>query len=150
MIKRLKNLSRDDRGAVIVELAIVAPMIALLTVGIVDMSNGFSRKLKIEQAAQRSIEKIMNTSASDTIENTLAAEAAAQANVPLDNVTVAYRLECDGVVTDADECGEDQESSQWISVTVTDKYEPMFARHFGGINGDGTYHLEATAGVRIL
>jgi Flp pilus assembly protein TadG len=149
MIKLLRNL-RDDRGAVIVELAIVAPMIALLTVGIVDMSNGFSRKLKIEQAAQRSIEKIMNTSASDTIENTLAAEAADQADVPLDNVTVTYRLECDGVVTDAEECGEDQQSSQWISVRVTDKYEPMFARHFGGINGDGTYHLEANAGVRIL
>ena len=107
------------------------------------------RKLKIEQAAQRSIEKIMNTSASDTIENTLAAEAAAQANVSIDKVNVAYRLECDGVVTAAAECPEDQDTSQWISVTVTDKYEPLFTRHFGGINGDGTYHLSATAGVRI-
>ena len=150
MIRRLFALGGDQRGAAVVELAVVAPMIALLIVGIVDLSNGFSKKLKIEQAAQRSIEKIMNTSASDTIENTLAAEAADQADVPLDNVTVTYRLECDGVVTEAEECPEDQQSSQWISVKVTDKYEPMFARHFGGINGDGTYHLEATAGVRIL
>ncbi|MEO7601716.1 MAG: TadE/TadG family type IV pilus assembly protein [Sphingomicrobium sp.] len=149
MMNWLKRLRRDDRGAAVVELAIVSPMIALLTVGIVDMSNGFSRKLKIEQAAQRSIEKIMNTSASDTIEKTLAAEAAAQANVSVENVSVDYRLECDGVVTDAAECPEDQDTSQWISVSVTDKYEPMFTRHFGGINGDGTYHLSATAGVRI-
>lgn len=149
MIKWLKRLRRDDRGAAVVELAIVSPMIALLTVGVVDMSNGFSRKLKIEQAAQRSIEKIMNTSASDTIEKTLAAEAAAQANVPVENVSVDYRLECDDVVTDAVECPEDQETSQWISVTVTDQYEPLFTRHFGGISGDGTYHLTATAGVRI-
>ena len=149
MMNWLKRLRRDNRGAAVVELAIVSPMIALLTVGIVDMSNGFSRKLKIEQAAQRSIEKIMNTSASDTIENTLAAEAAAQANVPIDNVDVAYRLECDGVVTEAVECPEEQDTSQWISVTVIDKYQPMFTRHFGGINGDGTYHLSATAGVRI-
>lgn len=150
MIKHLKSLRSDTRGAAIVELAIVSPMIALLTVGIVDLSNGFSKKLKIEQGAQRAIEKIMNTSASDTIENTLAAEAATQSNVPIGNVTVNYRLECDGTVTEAAECGEDQVASQWISVTVTDKYEPMFTRHFGGINGDGTYHLEATAGVRIL
>ena len=149
MMTWLKRLRRDNRGAAVVELAIVSPMIALLTVGIVDMSNGFSRKLKIEQAAQRSIEKIMNTSASDTIENTLAAEAAAQANVSVDNVSVDYRLECDGVVTEAEECPEEQDTSQWISVTVIDKYEPMFTRHFGGINGDGTYHLSATAGVRI-
>ena len=149
MTRWLKRLRRDNRGTAVVELAIISPMIALLTVGVIDMSNGFSRKLKIEQAAQRSIEKIMNTSASDTIENTLAAEAAAQANVAIDNVTVAYRLECDGVVTDAVECPEDQDTSQWISVTVIDQYEPMFTRHFGGINGDGTYHLSATAGVRI-
>ena len=149
MMTWLKRLRRDIRGTAVIELAIVSPMIALLTVGIVDMSNGFSRKLKIEQAAQRSIEKIMNTSASDTIENTLAAEAAAQANVPIENVDVSYRLECDGVVTAAVECPEDQDTSQWIAVTVIDKYEPMFTRHFGGINGDGTYHLSATAGVRI-
>ena len=149
MIKRMNALGRDERGAAIVELAIIAPMIALLTVGIVDLSNGFSRKLKIEQAAQRSIEKIMNTSASDTIEATLAAEAADQGDVPIDQVDVNYRLECDGALTDAAECPEDQESTQWISVTVTDSYEPIFARHFSGINGDGTYHLRATAGVRI-
>lgn len=149
MIRKLKALARDSRGTAVVELAIVAPMIALLTVGIVDMSNGFSRKLKIEQAAQRSIEKIMNTSASDTIENTLAAEAADQADVPIDNVTVTYRLECDGAQTDAAECAEDQVTSQWITVTVVDQYEPLFTRHFAGISGDGTYHLSATAGVRI-
>ena len=149
MIRKLRALARDKRGTAVVELAVVAPMIALLTVGIVDMSNGFSRKLKIEQAAQRSIEKIMNTSASDTIENTLAAEAADQADVPLTNVTVTYRLECDGAATDAAECTEDQVTSQWITVTVVDRYEPLFSRHFAGISGDGTYHLSATAGVRI-
>ena len=149
MIKRFNALGRDKRGAAAVELAVVAPMIALLTVGIVDLSNGFSRKLKIEQAAQRSIEKIMNTSASDTIESTLAAEAADQGDVPIDQVQVSYRLECDGALTDAAECPEGQESTQWISVTVTDAYEPLFTRYFSGINADGTYHLSATAGVRI-
>jgi Flp pilus assembly pilin Flp len=148
MIKRLKNLCRDKRGTAVVELALVSPMIALLTVGVIDLSNGFGKKLKIEQAAQRSIEKIMNTSASDTIKNTLAAEAANQAGVPLDNVQVVYRLECDGAATEAEECGEEQETDQWISVTVTDKYVPIFKRYFGS-SGDGVYHLSATAGVRI-
>lgn len=147
MIKRLKNLCRNESGTAVVELAVVSPMIALLTIGVYDMSNGFNKKLKIEQAAQRSIEKIMNTSASDTIENTLAAEAAQQGGVPLSNVTVTYRLECDGAQTDAEECGEDQQASQWISVTVVDEYQPMFAKRFGP--GTGAYKLSATAGVRI-
>ena len=148
MIKRLKNLCRDKRGTAVVELAIVSPMIVLLTIGVIDLSNAFGKKLKIEQAAQRSIEKIMNTSASDTVKNTLAAEAADQADVPLDNVEVSYRLECDGALTEAEECGEEQETNQWISVTVTDKYQPIFDHYFG-TSGDGLYHLSATAGVRI-
>lgn len=149
MSAALLRLWRDRGGAAVVELAVVAPMIALLTVGIVDMSNGFSRKLKIEQGAQRAIEKIMNTSGNDTVENTLAAEAATQADVPVDHVTVTYRLECNGTLSEGEDCPTGQEVAKWITVTVTDRYEPMFARHFGGISGDGTYHLSATAGVRI-
>ena len=148
MIKRLRALTRDTRGAAVVELAIVSPMIALLTVGVIDLSNAFNRKLKIEQAAQRSIEKIMNTSASDTIQNTLASEAAKQADVSLDKVQVSYRLECDGAPTEGEECAEEQQTSQWITVTVTDQYTPIFKTYFG-TSGDGLYHVSATAGVRI-
>ena len=148
MMKRLRSFIRDNRGTAVVELAIVSPMIALLTVGVIDLSNAYGKKLKIEQAAQRSIEKIMNTSASDTIQNTLAAEAAHQADVSLDKVQVSYHLECDGAATDAAECGEEQQASQWISVTVTDQYTPIFNTYFG-TSGDGLYHVSATAGVRI-
>ena len=55
----LKSLRGDDRGAAIIELGIVAPILALITVGVVDMANGFATKLKLEQASQRAIEKIM-------------------------------------------------------------------------------------------
>jgi Flp pilus assembly pilin Flp len=148
MIRFLRRLRGEDRGTAVIELAILAPMITVLTIGIIDVSNAFGTKLKAEQAAQRSIEKIMNTSATDTIENTLAAEAADQADVPLSNVTVTYLLQCDGTVTEGGECGEEQQTAQWISVTVTDTYEPIFTTYFGS-SGDGLYHVSATAGVRI-
>lgn len=149
MMRLPKSLRRDERGAAIVELAMVAPVIAILTVGLVDISNAFGRKLKIEQGAQRAIEKIMNTSASDTIENTLAAEAALQAEVPIGQVTVEYRLECNGALTAGEDCPSGQQAAKWISVSISDRYDPIFSRTFGAINGDGTYHLTAKAGVRI-
>lgn len=149
MLKRFRLLVRDSRGAAIVEMAMVAPVLATMIVGVVDLSNGFGRKLKLEQAAQRGIEKIMNTSANSTVEATLQSEAATQADVPLSNVTVTYRLECNGSVTSATSCPAGQTSSQWISVDVTDKYKPLFPFHLKGINGDGTYHIKATAGMRI-
>jgi Flp pilus assembly protein TadG len=149
MIRRLRQLARDKRGSVVVEVALIAPVIATMVVGVVDLSNAFSAKLRCEQAAQRAIEKIMNTTDEDTVENTLTAEAASQANVPTDNVTVKYRLECNGTVTTGTECGTGQVSSQWIEVTVKDKYTPLFPVKLAAIDSDGTYHVSATAGMRI-
>ena len=53
------RLLRDERGAAVIELALVAPVLALMVIGIVDISNAYSRKLALEQGAQRAIEKIM-------------------------------------------------------------------------------------------
>ena len=177
MMNKLGNLRRNEKGAAIIELALVAPMFALMAIGVVDMSNAFSRKLALEQGAQRAIEKIMQTTGEDTVEATLANEAVCQVNgtngdgtckaSPInatDNVTVTWRRECigsGGVISatktysasvdfDADSalCGTDRERS-YINVALTDKYTPMFPIHFFSYNGgDGTYHLSAQAGMR--
>ena len=144
----MRLLRANERGAAVIELAIVSPVLALLVVGVTDLSNAYGRKLKAEQAAQRAIEKIMNTSADDTVEATLQKEAADQAEVPLANVTVTYRLECNGVKTTADDCGPGEKVSQWIEVRVKDEYDPMFPTTFEGIDG-GVYEVEGRAGVRI-
>ena len=113
---RLLTLWRDQRGAAIIELAIVAPVIALMTVGVVDLSNGFSSKLLLEQAAQRSIEKVMQTTGITSVEDTIANEAICQVNgtkadgscktapITAANVTVTHRLECNGVLSAATDC----------------------------------------------
>ncbi|MCY7279474.1 MAG: pilus assembly protein, partial [Sphingomonas bacterium] len=74
-MRRFLTLWREQRGAAIIELAIVAPVIALMTVGVVDLSNGFGNKLKLEQAAQRSIEKVMQTTGITSVETTIVNEA---------------------------------------------------------------------------
>ena len=149
MMMHLVKLGRDQRGAAIIELAIVAPVLALMTVGVVDLANGFGRKMKLEQAAQRAMEKVMNTTGETTVEATIIKEASQQAEVTQDKVKVNWRIECDGAVTAALECTEGTTETKWVSVTVTDQYEPLFPLHFAGINGDGTYHISSSAGVRV-
>lgn len=150
MVRRLiHRLREDQRGAAVLEVALVAPLLATMVIGIVDISNAYGRKLQLEQAAQRAIEKIMNTSADDTVEATLQKEAADQAGVPTSNVTVTYRLECNGVQTTATDCATGQTMAQWINVKVIDTYTPMFSTHFAGIGADGVYHLTGEAGLRI-
>jgi Flp pilus assembly protein TadG len=167
-------LRRSERGAAVIELAMIAPILGLMIIGIVDMSNAFSKKLALEQGAQRAIERIMQTTADDTVTATLKDEVCKQVdgidasnnckNTPItsSNVTVTYRLECTdagGTITtqtntDADTvdtytcAGGTVSEARYIEVLVTDTYTPLFPIHFSFINGDGTYHLSATAGMR--
>ena len=62
MIAQLSPYTRDERGASIIELALVAPVLASMLVGMVDLSRAYSYKLKLEQAAQRAIEKVQAVS----------------------------------------------------------------------------------------
>jgi Flp pilus assembly protein TadG len=173
----LKNfkLLTHDRGAAVIEMALVAPVLALGVIGIVDISNAYSKKLALEQGAQRAVEKIMQTTSYTTVESTLANEAICQVNgmnadgtcktSPLtsSNVTVTWRLQCTssgGAVTnqtttssstfDAYVCPSGTATeARYVQVDLTDKYSPMFPIHFAAFNtSDSTYHLSATAGMR--
>src|SRR5947209_1838951 len=98
------RIRSDQRGAAVIEMALIAPVLALTVVGIVDMSNAYSRKLALEQGAQRAIEKIMQTTQEDTVEGTLTTEVVCQVNglnangtcktspITASNVTVTWRL----------------------------------------------------------
>jgi len=157
---RFVTLVRDQSGAAMIELAFIAPVLALLTVGVVDLSNGFGTKLRVEQAAQRSIEKVMQTTGVTTVEDTIAAEAVCQYNgnnadgscktAPLTtaDVVVTHRLECNNNVTTDPDCAPGQKEARWIQVTVATDYEPMFPLHFTGIASNGKYHIQSIAGMR--
>ena len=109
------RLLADNRGAAVIEMALIAPVLALGVIGIVDVSNAYSRKLALEQGAQRAVEKIMNTTENASVESTLANEVQCQVNgsttatttsggtttttttcntSPTQNITVSWRLDC--------------------------------------------------------
>lgn len=175
MMRLLGTLCASERGAAVIEMALVAPVLAGATIGIIDISNAYSKKLALEQGAQRAIEKIMNTTEDATVEAALASEAVCQVNgvnangtckttpITTSDVTVTWRLDCkvgttttsqsttisatyDGYVT---ACTGTKVG--YVQVTVNDKYSPLFPIHFAGFNtSDSTYHLSATAGMRTL
>ena len=159
---RLSNMGREQRGGAVIELALIAPVLAFLVVGVVDMSLAVGRKLAIEQAAQRAIEKVAQTTGEETPADTIKREAVCQINgtnadntcktgrLTTDNVTVTFNLKCDGVATDFTlDCAEGQSEVRYIMAKIADKYEPLFPIKFAGLDADGTYHLAATAGVRV-
>ena len=150
MITRFKNPWRDERGVAAVELALLAPILATMVIGVVDLSSAFGRKLVLEQAAQRAIEKVMQTTVDTTVDLTIVNEAAEAAGVDVEQVELDFWLECDDE-READyntECDATEKEARYIVLTINDSYTPMFPVHFSGIDGDGTYHLSATSGIR--
>lgn len=155
----LRRLLGDRSGAAIVELGIAAPILALLVVGIADVSNAFSRKLALEQAAQRAMEKIMQTTGTLPPDDTLKAEAVSQAGggLVVGDVAIVYTLYCvdsagaftaqSNYITGS--CSGGATEARYLEVRVTDEYEPIFPLPIPGANAEGRYPVKATAGMRI-
>ena len=159
MIRRIRALSSDERGASIVELALAAPFMATLIIGMVDISRGYSAKVQLTQAAQRAVEKAMQGSKTTDLYDTLKAEAATTAGVAQSAVTVKYWLECNGVskytsaatmTADYDQvCSSGQTYARYVSVDITKTYTPMFSTKWAGAAADGSYTLHGYAGIRV-
>lgn len=162
MMRSLTNFTRDERGAAIIEMAIAAPVLATLLIGMVDLSRGYSAKLQLEQVAQRSIEKAMQGMQGDDsteIFESLQEEAAAAAGVAESAVQVRYWLECNGVsqntnpstmAADYDTvCPSGQVFARYLNVRIEKTYTPMFRTRWAGANTDGTFTLVGEAGLRV-
>ena len=126
-------------------------MLATLLVGMVDVSRAYSAKLQLEQAAQRSIEKVQQYRTTSSTFSTLQTEAATAAGVPTTDVVVDFWLECNGTrqASYSTVCPSTQNRVRYITVSIVKKFSPMFGtRFFPGANSDGTYTLDAQAGLR--
>ena len=162
MMRLLAKLRRDERGASIIEMALTAPFLATLVIGMVDISRGYSAKLTLEQAAHRAVEKAMQGMQGDEstdIFEGLQEEAALVADVDEDDVEVRYWLECNGVsqnasvasmATDYEKvCQPGEVYSRHLSVRIEKVYTPMFKTKWLGSNPDGTFDLVGEAGLRV-
>jgi len=169
------NLRCDERGTGLIELAMVAPVLALLTVGIVDLTEGVSRRMELHDAVHRTLEKVAARRFIFTVTNGevdtefMKRDSAEAAGVDEDEVTVTAWLECDGVEQpDFDaECpplsSPDPECSdpvppagakcqpilaRYVQVRIDTSYSPTFGKVVT-IGSDGTVPLFAEAAVRI-
>ena len=147
----MRKLRTDDNGAAIIELALAAPILAMMVIGMSDLSRAYSTKLQLEQASQRSIEKVMNGQANTTVVNALRTEAATVAGVPESQVTVDYWLECNGTrKTEYNStCAGSETTRRYMSVHITKIFTPMFKIRFGSARTDGKYTLNGKTSVRI-
>lgn len=121
-----RRFAVDTHGAALVEMALIAPLIAALMMGTVDTASYFAARLKAQQAVNRSLEMSLmggpSVAASD-----IQAQAAEQAGVGTGAVTVSQTLKCSGTITDWTlTCASGQETARYTQVALSTTYTPSF------------------------
>ena len=148
----IRKLIGCERGNSFVEMALAAPILATLLLGMIDISRGVAMKLQLVQAAQRTVELVQRSGFqySDIADLETESEAAAGAG---SNATVTGWLECGSSTTRlawTATCTSGQAYSRHMDVTITQSFTPLFgSRFFPGSNPDGTFTLTALSGVRV-
>jgi Flp pilus assembly protein TadG len=158
---KLRSIGSCERGASIIELALAAPFLATMLVGMIDLSRAYSQKLLLEQVAQRTIEKVEQQRSVSTDYSTLSTEAsnaATAAGISSPTVAVDYWLECNGTRQGdgtagngfTNQCPNSTDVySRYVSVTVTSTYTPLFSMRWAGSAANGSFTLTGRSGVRV-
>ncbi len=160
----LRRLGGDERGVSVIEIALLAPVLSLFTLGIGDLGRAFAERYALQQTAHRSLERGLITGPTAGTYTYLETEAAAAAGAGATAV-VAEWVECttaagtrrretssSGCVAAAPGAAAStaEEFARYVEITLTKTYTPMFTSTIFRVrNANGTVPLVAKASVRV-
>lgn len=153
---RIRRLITDERGASVIELALTAPLLCFVLLGSVDMGMGYSERLGLQQAANRTIEMATVKGRVNNSYSYLQSHAATASGEPTSNVTVDSWLACDNVRESSFDatCGGNQQTARYVSVRIVGTHEPLIdysglASMFGGHSLSQDVDIAGQATVRV-
>ena len=147
MRRLLPFLARDERGTSLIEFGFLAPFLAVLALGIIDLSRGLAERFALQQAVNRSLELVQSRPATASATATdldyefakTEAEAAAGTGA---TVTLTRWLECNGVDKGAasGSCADGEDTARYLRIRI--------AKNFQGEFYFSTIRMTATGAVR--
>ena len=144
---KLVRLAGDERGAAVVETAIIAPVLAMLAIGSYDMSRMIARQHDLQGGAS-DVEGIILAVATGPGTNVQKIEAVLEDSLGLSqsgSVTVVKRFRCgvaETLVTQSSDCTSDDTVATYVQVTLTETYSPTWTKF--GIGDDLDYSFVRT------
>jgi Flp pilus assembly protein TadG len=134
MIRLPSRLWSDKRGAALIEFALLAPVLALLVGGVIDLSEGLSERYKLQQAVNRSLEQLHSKPAEaaanqkDVDFSFLVTEAATAAGVPAAQVTLTKWLQCDSTKQASwdGSCTTGQDTARYVNLQIVKTFNGFF------------------------
>ena len=160
--RHLRRLAADQRGVSAIEMALLAPVLAMFTVSIGDLGRAFAERYALQQAIHRALEMGLQTGPTGGNYSYLRAEAATAAGIPVEDVTVNEWAECTNAAgvrrrettTAACAAGTSttaaEEFARYVEIQIACTYNPMFSgMPFSTRNADGSVPLNAEGSVRV-
>ncbi len=131
---RLRTLGGDERGVSVIELGLIAPVVALFIAGIIDLSMGLAQRFAMQQAVNRSlelllIEPLQEAVGEDEVDyDHIVEQAATAAGVTEDDVTVDLWLQCNATRMDEynDSCAAGEDSARYFSLRIDKPFTGNF------------------------
>ena len=133
-MRLLPNLARDERGTSLIEFGFLAPFLALLTMGVIDLSRGLAERFALQQGVNQGLELIQarpavaDADSGEVDYDFVKDEVVARTGVSADQVTLERWLECDGgnpkAVTET--CTGTEDVARYLRVRVTKNFTGEF------------------------
>ncbi len=145
----IRSFCASTHGSVVIETAIVAPVLVILSLGTFDVSRMVARQHELQTGATDlegivlAVAKGAGTNVT-TIRNALATSL----NLPLSKVTVVKVYRCGkdaGTVALVSDCPDPNDTSVYVKVTLNDSYTPLWTKF--GVGSQLNYNLIRTVQV---
>lgn len=144
----LARLQGQQQGSVTIEVAIVAPVLLLLSLGGFDASSMVARQTELQSAAAEAAAIVQATPPTDEASRTTVRDVLkVSAGLADDQVSVVEIYRC-GTSTDyvtTNSCTSGEHVSKFIRTTMTDTYSPVWTNF--GIGGPVNYNVVRTVQI---
>ncbi|HYW16289.1 MAG TPA: TadE/TadG family type IV pilus assembly protein [Allosphingosinicella sp.] len=133
-MRLIRALARDERGTSLIEFGFLVPFLALLTMGVIDLSRGLAERFALQQAVSRGLELVQakpavaNATSGDVDYEFVKEEVAAAADPdnkdPSTQVILTRWLECNGgdpKLVDST-CAAGEDVARYLRVRVTKNF----------------------------
>jgi len=143
----IRQLLRCRRGTMAIETALVAPVLALMSIGTFEVGVMVSRQQELQSAASEA-EAIILAAAGGTGTESDDIEEVIEDSMGLDadQVTLEQRFRCGSTagepVEDATDCDADEPIYRYVLLQMNDTYTPVWANF--GVGSEFDYNIERT------
>ena len=149
MIAFVRLIARCTRGTAVIETALVAPVLALMVVGIFETGTMVQKQQELQSAANESEAIILASSAGSGVTSTqLKSMLVASTGLPAANIQLAAKWRCNNaatMVSDPASCTSGQRAYQFVQATFTSRYTPTWTKF--GLGGAFDYSVVRTVQV---